>query len=79
MASSMSSNTTDKTPVEKMGPKNDRDLEVSYGLPVPQVKMKKGDMVNFGILAGSDNSAPMVNGERSTTFGDSVRDNEKNL
>lgn len=79
MASNMSSGATDKTSVEKSGPRDDRDLEVSYGSPIPQPKPKKGEFHAFGILAGSDNSAPPVNGERSTTFGDSVRDNEKNL
>lgn len=75
----MQSHTTDKAPVEKGGPRDAKDLEVSFGMPVPQSKMKKGEFVNFGILAGSDASAPAVNGERMTTFGDSVRDNEKNL
>jgi hypothetical protein len=54
-------------------------LEVSFGKPIPQPKMKKGDFVAFGELAGSSNSAPAVNGERSTTFGDSVKDNERNI
>lgn len=70
--------TTDKTSAEK-GVRDERDLEVSYGKPIPQPGMKKGTFVAFGELAGSTNTAPAVNGERSTTFGDSVRDNEKNL
>jgi hypothetical protein len=70
---------TDKTAVEKGGPRDERDLEVSYGKPIPQSHMKKGDFVNFGILAGSTDSAPSVEGVRTTTFGDSVTDAAKNL
>ena len=71
--------TTDKSPVEKGGPRDESDLHVSYGKPVPQPGMKKGEFVAFGILAGSGDAAPAVNGARQTTFGDSVSDNEKNL
>lgn len=70
---------TDESPVEKQGPKDEKCLEVSYGLPTPQPKMKKGDMHAFGILAGSTDSATPVEGVRTTTFGDSVSDAAKNL
>jgi len=70
---------TDKMAVEKGGPRDEKDLEVSYGKPVPQPKMKKGDNVAFGILAGSTDTATSVEGVRTTTFGDSVTDAAKNL
>lgn len=70
---------TDKASVEKGGPRDERDLEVSYGKNIPQPSQKKGDFVAFGILAGSGESAPSVQGVRSTTFGDSVADNAKNI
>jgi hypothetical protein len=70
---------TDKAPVEKNGPRDEKDLEVSFGRPVPQSKMKKGDFVNFGILAGSTDTATSVEGVRTTTFGDSVTDAAKNI
>lgn len=73
------SHTTDKAPVEHGSPSDSKDLEVSYGMPVPQPKMKKGGMEAFGILAGSGATAPPVNGERGTNFGDSVDANERNL
>jgi len=71
--------TTDKSPVEKTGPRDEKDLEVSYGRPVPQPKQKKGDYVAFGELAGSTDTATSVEGVRSTTFGDSVTDAAKNI
>lgn len=74
-----SSNSTDKTPVEKGGPHNARDLEVSYGKPVPQPSEVKGDFVAFGILAGSTDTATPVQGVRTTNFGDSVADNARNI
>ena len=67
-----------KTPAEH-GVKDDRDLEVSYGQPIPQPRQKKGDFVAFGMLAGSDDTAPVIDGARTTTFGDSVKDNSKNI
>jgi hypothetical protein len=72
-------NTTDKTAVEKGGPRDERDLEVSYGKKIPQPSQKKGDFVAFGELAGSTNETPSVQGVRTTTFGDSVTDNAKNI
>ena len=73
------SSPTDKTSVERGGPRDERDLEVSYGSPIPQPKQKKGDFVAFGILAGSGSVATSVEGVRSTTFGDSVDDAAKNI
>lgn len=70
---------TDESPVEKGGPKDEKCLEVSYGLKIPQPAQKKGDFVAFGILAGSESAAPSVQGVRTTTFGDSVADNAKNI
>lgn len=70
---------TDKAPVEKTGPRDERDLEVSYGKLIPQSQMKKGDFVTFGILAGSTDTATSVQGVRTTNFGDSVADNAKNI
>jgi hypothetical protein len=70
---------TDKTPVEKGGPRDDKALEVTYGKPIPQPHMKKGDFVAFGELAGSTATAPSVEGLRTTTFGDSVTDAAKNI
>ena len=72
-------NPTDKMAVEKGGPRDERDLEVSYGKEIPQPGMKKGDFVAFGMLAGSTDAAPSVQGQRTTTFGDSVADNAKNI
>jgi hypothetical protein len=71
--------TTDKAPVEKHGPRDENDLHVSFGKPVPQPKQKKGDYVAIGILAGSTDAATSVEGVRTTTFGDSVTDAAKNL
>ena len=70
---------TDKSPVEKTGPRDEKDLEVSYGKKIPQPAMKKGDFVAFGELAGSTDSAPSTEGVRTTTFGDSVVDHAKNI
>jgi hypothetical protein len=70
---------TDKSSVEKKMPADDRDLEVSYGMKIPQPAQKKGDFVAFGILAGSTDMATSVQGVRTTTFGDSVTDNAKNI
>jgi len=72
--------TTDKSSVEKTGPRDERDLEVSFGKKIPQPAMKKGDYVAFGILAGSTDTATSVTGERT---GEHIRDSivaaEKNL
>jgi hypothetical protein len=71
---------TDKTPVEKTGPRDVRDLEVSYGREVPQPHMKKGEFVAIGILAGSTDTAPSVSGERiGEHIHDSIVAAEKNL
>jgi hypothetical protein len=69
---------TDKSPVEKGNPPDDRDLEVSYGKKIPQPHMKKGEFVAFGELAGSTTTAPSTEGVRTTTFGDSVAENSRN-
>ena len=70
---------TDKTSVERKAPRDERDLEVSFGDKIPQPHQKKGDFVAFGILAGSTGTATSVEGVRTTTFGDSVTDAAKNL
>lgn len=69
---------TDKSTPEK-GVRDERDLEVSYGKPIPQPAQKKGEFVAFGELAGSTSTATSVQGVRTTTFGDSVADNAKNI
>jgi hypothetical protein len=71
---------TDTASVEKGNPRDDRSLEVSYGKPIPQPKMKKGDFVAFGELAGSESAAPSVSGARTGThFVESIDAAEKNL
>jgi hypothetical protein len=70
---------TDKTPIEKIGPRDEKDLEVSFGKPIPQPHLKKGEFVAFGELAGSTATAPSVEGLRTTTFTESVAENSKNL
>lgn len=57
--------------------KHDSTLEVSYGQHIPQPSTVKGDIVVFGELAGSTESAKSLTPER-TTFGDSIVDNRKN-
>jgi hypothetical protein len=69
---------TNTTPAEK-GVADSRLLEVSFGKPIPQPRQKKGEFVAFGELAGSASDAPPVDGQRSTTFGDSVAANERNI
>jgi len=69
---------TDKTSHEN-AVRDEKDIEVSYGHPVPQPGMKKGEFVAFGILAGSGSTATSVQGVRTTNFGDSVADNAKNI
>jgi len=66
---------TDKSLVEKNGPRDERDLEVTYGKPVPQPRMTKGSFDAIGELAGSTNTAPSVEGLRTTTFSDSLSEN----
>ena len=66
---------TDKSPIEKIGPRDERDLEVSFGKPIPQPHMVKGSFDAIGELAGSTNTAPSVEGIRTTTFGDSLAEN----
>lgn len=58
--------------------KHDTDLEPSYGQHIPQPSMKKGDYVAFGELAGTRSSAMGLDPER-ITFGDSIKDQERNL
>lgn len=70
---------TDESSVEKHMPRDEKCLEVSYGMKVPQPAQKKGEFVAFGILAGSGDAATSVQGVRTTTFGDSVADNAKNI
>jgi len=74
-------NPTDKTRATGTAVVRDEsDLELSYGKPIPQPKMKKGDYVAIGILAGSTDAATSVTGECT---GEHIRDSivaaEKNL
>ena len=57
--------------------KHDTALEVSYGSWIPQPSTVKGEIVAFGELAGSTESAKSLTPAR-TTFDDSVVDNRKN-
>jgi hypothetical protein len=66
-----------KESIEK-GIKHDRDLEVSYGGHVPQPSTVKGDIVAFGILAGSTETAKPLVPTREITFDGSIVDNRKN-
>lgn len=58
--------------------RHDTALEVSYGSHIPQARMTKGDIVCFGELAGSTDTAQTITPER-ITFGDSVVDQRENL
>lgn len=57
---------------------HDVDLESSFGEPVPQPKMVKGDMVAFGISAGSTSTAKPLEPKRNICFDDSIDDNRRN-
>lgn len=57
---------------------HDKDLEVSYGEPVPQPHMVKGESVAFGELAGSTTTAKPLTPKRNICFDDSITDNERN-
>lgn len=57
---------------------HDKDLEESYGQPVPQPTGTKGEHVAFGLLAGSTAAAKSLMPKRNITFGDSVSDNQRN-
>ena len=70
---------TDTSAPSKHAVRDERDLEVSFGIPVAQPSLKKGDFVAFGRLAGSTDTAPSVQGVRTTHFTDSVLAGEKNL
>jgi hypothetical protein len=58
--------------------KHDTELEVSYGAPIPQPSMVKGDYVAFGELAGSTATAKPLTPKRDIDFDDSVEDSLKN-
>lgn len=57
---------------------HDTDLENSFGMPIPQPKMVKGEFVAFGESAGSTAAAKPLSPKRNICFDDSVDDNEKN-
>lgn len=60
--------------------KDDLELHGSYGMPVPKVKGAKGEINNFGILAGSSaTEATPLYPKRNICFDDSVEDQRKNL
>ncbi len=58
--------------------KHDTELECSYGAPIPQPSMAKGDYVAFGELAGSTSTAKPLTPKRDISFDDSVTDNRRN-
>lgn len=62
----------------KQSIKHDSALEVSFGSHIPQPSTVKGDIVVFGELAGSTDTAMSLTGGRSITFDGSVEDNRKN-
>lgn len=68
---------TDKRPIDH-GIAHDKDLEVSYGQPIPQPRMIKGTYEAIGELAGSTSTAKSVEGQRNCHFEDSIEDNKKN-
>ncbi len=49
-------------------------LHESYGKPVEQPKMVKGEFDNFGILAGDGSITP----KRNINFQDSIDDHKRN-
>lgn len=53
-------------------------LEVSYGEPIAQPQMTKGNLVAFGELAGTTSHAPSISTQRDICFGDSINDNKRN-
>ena len=66
-----------KQSIEK-GIKHDTTLEVSFGAHTPQPSTIKGDIVAFGILAGSTDTAKPLVPTREITFDGSIVDNRKN-
>jgi len=60
------------------GIKHDTELEVSYGGHVPQPSTIKGDIVAFGWLAGSTETAKPLVPTREITFDGSIDDHRKN-
>ena len=58
--------------------KHDRELENSYGQHVSQPSTVKGDIVAFGWLAGSTDTAKPLVPTREITFDGSIADNRKN-
>lgn len=57
---------------------HEADLEPSFGQPVPQPKMAKGESVAFGELAGGTTSAKPLEPKRNICFNDSISDNRSN-
>lgn len=59
---------------------DDAELHGSFGMPVPKVQGTKGEINNFGVLAGSSSTeAKPVYPKRMICFDDSVEDQRKNL
>jgi hypothetical protein len=58
---------------------HDTELEESYGQPVPQPKLTKGEFVAFGELAGSTSTAKDATAARYISFDDSVAEQKSNL
>lgn len=58
---------------------HDTELEESYGMPIPQPKLGKGEFVAFGELAGSTSTAKEATSDRYISFDDSVADQKRNL
>lgn len=57
---------------------HDTELEGSYGKPIPKCKTVKGEINNFGELAGSTTTATSLVPKRNICFDDSIDDNRGN-
>lgn len=58
---------------------HDTELEGSYGKPIPQPTMTKGEIVAFGESAGSTSKAMPLEPKRNICFDDSIDDQRGNL
>jgi hypothetical protein len=74
----MSNGTRFNENINKHAISHDPCLEQSYGEPIAQPRMTKGNLVAFGELAGTTAHATSLVGERDICFGDSINDNRRN-
>jgi len=74
----MSNGTRYNENINKHAISHDPCLEPSYGEPIAQPRMTKGNLVAFGELAGTTSHATSLVGERDIRFGDSIDDNRRN-